>query len=374
MNCRCGLKNAGRRSSAITRRHWKSTVAEKTWMTKGMRIRHEALIAAIRRALEAEGVPASVSGIEAEVMAEADLMGVPSHGVRWLPGLVKAIREKRVHPDPRLSIIRERAATCVMDGDNGPGRYVATRGMEHAVERAKGYGAGVCLAAKTTHWGRAHSYACRAARSGMIGICTTNAIPNMLAWGSSRPLLGNNPIAIAVPRGPGLDPIVLDLAMSQAAVGKVGTYLREGREVPQGWGLDSAGQPTSDPAAIMASRKFLPMGEHKGAGLALMMELLTGALSGGLFSHEIERLDSSALDPNSSKLFLALDVAAFVEPQRLAARVADFLSYLHEAQEPGEPILFPGERGWQTRARNLAEGIPIHYDIVAQLRSSGIAL
>jgi len=343
-------------------------------MTAEIRIQLADLIAAIRRALGEAGVPSNVREIEAEVMAEADLMGVPSHGVRWLPGLVKAILERRVNPDPRLSIIRERAATCVMEGDNGPGRYVATRGMENAIERAARYGAGVCLAARTTHWGRAHSYACRAARAGMIGICTTNAITNMLAWGSSRPLLGNNPLAIAVPRGPGLDPIVLDLAMSQAAVGKVGTYMREGRAVPKGWGLDSEGQPTSDPAAIMASRKFLPMGEHKGAGLALMMELLTAALSGGLFSHEIERVDSSALDPNSSKLFVALDVAAFVDPQRLAARVEEFLSYLREAQEPGEPILYPGERGWQTRARNLAEGVPVHHDIVAQLQSAGISL
>jgi LDH2 family malate/lactate/ureidoglycolate dehydrogenase len=354
------------------RRKW--SVPEKIVMAGEIRVRHQVLIAAIRNALEAEGVPPPVREVEAEVMAEADLMGVPSHGVRWLPGLIKAIREKRVNPDPRLGVLRERAAVCVMDGDTGPGRYVAVRAMQHAVERAGRYGAGVCLAARTTHWGRAHAYACRAAQAGMIGICTTNAIPNMLAWGSSRPLLGNNPLAIAVPRGPNLNPIVLDMAMSQAAVGKVGTYLREGRSVPKNWGLDSAGEPTGDPAAIMASRKFLPMGEHKGAGLALMMELLTGALSGGLFSHEIERLDNSALDPNSSKLFLALDVEAFVQRERFAARVEDFLSYLLKEREPGNQAFYPGERGWQTRARYLAEGIPIHPEITAQLRAAGITL
>jgi LDH2 family malate/lactate/ureidoglycolate dehydrogenase len=352
----------------------KTPVQEKIAMAGEIRVQHQVLITAIRRALEAEGVPAPVRDAEAELMAEADLMGVPSHGVRWLPGLIKAIRDRRANPDPQLKILRERASVCVLDGDNGPGRYVAVRAMEHAVERAGRFGAGVCLAARTTHWGRAHSYACRAARAGMIGLCTTNAIPNMLAWGSSRPLLGNNPLAIAVPRGPNLDPIVLDMAMSQAAVGKVGTYLREGRAAPKNWGLDSAGQPTSDPAAIMASRKFLPMGGHKGAGLALMMELLTGALSGGLFSHEIERLDKTALDPNASKLFLALDVEAFVERERFLARVEDLLAYLHEAEEPGCRVLYPGERGWQTRKRYLAEGIPIHPEIAAQLRAAGIAL
>lgn len=348
--------------------------SEKTTQPENSEIRigYKALVEAIDKALEAAGVPAHVRKAEAELMAEADLMGVPSHGVRWLPGLIKALREGRVKPDPELVLLRERAAVCVLDGGNGPGRYVALRAMEHAVERAKRFGAGVCLATRTTHWGRAHAYACRAAHAGMVGLCTTNAIPNMLASGSSRPLLANNPLAIAVPRGPGRDPIVLDIAMSQAAVGKVGTYLREGRSVPANWGLDSSGQPTSDPAAIMASRKFLPMGEHKGAGLAIMMELLTGALSGGLLSHEIAQVDSSAIDPGSSKFFLALDVGSFVDPQRFSRRVEDYVAYL---QHEGEAeIYLPGERGRQTRDRYLAEGIPIHAEIVAQLQSAGVRL
>src|SRR5258708_7311963 len=117
--------------------------------------------------------------------------------------------------------------------------------------------------------------ACRAAQAGMIGLCTTNAIPNVVAWGSTRPLLGNNPLAIAVPRGEGKEPIILDIAMSQAAVGKIRTFLREGRKVPADWGLDGSGRPSDDPAAILASRSDLPFGGHKCVGLALMMALLT---------------------------------------------------------------------------------------------------
>lgn len=340
----------------------------------GVRIGHRVLVDIILGALEAEGVPGPVREAEAELMAEADLMGVPSHGVRQLPGLIRAIREKRANPSPNLQLLRGRAAVCVMDGDNGPGRYVALRAMEIAVERARGFGAGICLMSRTTHWGRAHAYACRAARAGMIGLCTTNAIPNMLVPGSHKPVLGNNPIAIAAPRAQGRDPIVLDIALSQAAVGKVGTYMREGRSVPTNWGLDKSGRPTSDPAEIMASRKFLPMGEHKGAGLAIMMELLTAALCGGLFSHEIARLDSSALDPNASKLFVAIDVASFVDVGRFEARVEDLVAYLRDSAGKGVEILYPGERGWKTRDRYLEEGIPIHPEIAAQLRSIGINL
>jgi LDH2 family malate/lactate/ureidoglycolate dehydrogenase len=338
-----------------------------------IRVKHEALVNTIRQTLADAGVPSPIRDVEAEIMAEADLLGVPSHGVRMLPGLVGAIREGRANPHPQLQIVRERAATCLLDGDNGPGRFVSAQAMQHAVERAKRLGIGACLATRVTHWGRAHAYAYRAAQADCIGICTTNAIPNMLAWDSTRPLLGNNPLAIGVPRVQGQEPIVLDMAMSQAAVGKIGTYLREGKRVPSRWGLDTAGNPTDDPAAILASRKLLPFGDHKGAGLALMMELLTGALAGGLLSHEIAQTDSTGLDSNSSKLFIALDVEAFAAKERFVQRVDDLLAYLRDA-EPGLNITFPGERGWQTRARYLAEGIPIHAEIVEQLRAIGVTL
>ncbi|HYK91237.1 MAG TPA: Ldh family oxidoreductase, partial [Acidobacteriota bacterium] len=281
--------------------------------------------------------------------------------------------EGRVTRDPRLRLVRERAATCVLDGDNGPGRYLSVQGMRHAMERAKNFGVGVCLSAQTSHWGRAHAYAYRAAHAGMIGICTTNAMTSMFVQGSSHSVLGNNPLAIGVPRARGQEAVVLDMAMTQAAVGKIGTYLREGKDVPLGWGLDESGSPTRDPAAILASRKFLPMGDHKGYGLCLMMEFLTAALVGGPLCFELSQLDRSTLDPASSKLFIALDVEAFVEPERFHQRVDDLLRSLRDAKGPGQEALYPGERGWRMRDRHLAEGIPIHPEIVSQLSAIGIS-
>ena len=342
-------------------------------MAGEFRIEHAKLAGIVAKTLADAGVPASVSAIESEVMVEADLLGVPSHGIRMLPGLVRGIRDGRVTANPKIKIVRKRPASCALDGDNGPGRFVSVKAMQHAIERAKRAGIGACLATRVTHWGRAHAYACRAAQAGMVGICTTNAIPNMLAWGSTRPLLGNNPLAIAVPRGHGHEPIVLDMAMSQAAMGKIGTYLREGKKVPANWGRDAAGQPTDDPAVILAGKRTLPFGEHKGVGLAFMMELLTGALSGGMFSHEIAQADATGLDAGSSKLFLALDISAFVDTERFAQRVEDLIAWLRQA-EPGLTITLPGERGWQARKNNLAEGIPIHAEIVAQLEAIGVRL
>jgi len=340
-------------------------------MAADLRIQHQQLVQVIRQALTQAGVPDEISEVEAEITAEADSFGVPSHGVRMLPGLLRAIRDGRVNPKPRLAISRDRPATCVLDGDHGPGRFISVQAMQQAVERARKCGMGACLATRLTHWGRAHAYVYRAAGQGMIGICTTNAIPNVVAWGSTKPLLANNPLALGVPRSPGKEPIVLDMAMSQAAVGKIRTFAREGRKAPTSWGLDPAGQPTDDPAAILASGRVLPFGDHKGAGLALMLELMTGALAGGLLSYEIAESNTSGMDVDSSKLFIALDVAAFVEPERFAQRVDDFIEWLHRT-EPGLEITLPGERGWKTRDEYMAKGIPIHPDIACELRQAGV--
>lgn len=337
----------------------------------GTRIPAAALQAAVLRALTARTVPPAIAAVEAEVIVEADLMGVPSHGVLMLPRLLAALDDGRANPAPDVRMVRSHGATCVLDGDRGPGRYVSMVAMGHAVERARTHGVGVCAVVHSTHWGRAHAYACHAARSGMVGVCATNAIPTLAAEGAPRAVVGNNPIAIAVPRADGQDPVVLDMAMSQAALGKVGTYLREGRDVPAGWGFSADGHPADGAAAILASGLLAPMGGHKGLGLAVMVELLTAALTGGPLGHEIAERDRSGLDPDASKLFVALDVAVFGGPAAFFRRVDDLLAHLHGA---AHGLLAPGERGWATRARYAAEGVPIHAAIIDQLAAAGIAL
>jgi LDH2 family malate/lactate/ureidoglycolate dehydrogenase len=337
------------------------------------RFRPDAIRRAIGDALAREGVPPHVREIEADLMTEAELHGVPSHGLLMLPRLLAGLREGRANPDPRLRVVRDSAAVCVLDGDRGPGRYVGVQGMRAAMERAARFGIGACLVTETTHWGRAHAYACVAAGEGFIGICTTNAIPNMLAPGCPRPVLGNNPLAIGAPRGGGRPPVVLDVAMSQAALGRVATAHREGQAVPFGWGLDEGGNPTDDAAAILASHGLLPMGGHKGAGLALMMELLTGALGGSLLSHEVARADASGLDGGASKLFVAIDVGAFGDRTRFEERVENLLAFLR-AGSSDPAALFPGERGWRTRAEYERDGIPIHPDVTAALQAAGVDL
>jgi LDH2 family malate/lactate/ureidoglycolate dehydrogenase len=331
------------------------------------------LEAIVADALQQAGVPAAIARVEAEITVESDLCGVPSHGVFLLPRLLAALKDGRANPRPVPRVLRESGATSVVDCDRGPGRYTAAQAMDRAVEQARRFGIGVCLAANATHWGRAHAYACRAARQGFVGLCTTNAMLNMTTAGLTRAVSGNNPLGIAVPRAGTADPVVLDIAMTQAAFGKVATWRREGRRVPLDWGVDLEGKMTDDPAAILASGLLLPMGGHKGIGLALMMELLTAGLAGGLFGYEIVQKDASGVDAGTSKLFIAIDVGALADREVFEARVETLLEHLHGIDEV-HPLLAPGERGWSARRENLRDGVPIHPDLVRHLATAGVVL
>lgn len=349
-----------------------------------LRIDYHALCQKVATRLSAAGVPEDRAQIEAQIMAEADLLETPSHGVRMLPGLIKALQEQRLAPAPNMVLVREMAATCVMDCGNGPGRYGAYRAMNAATERAEQFGIGVCLAKNTSHWGRAHAYASRAAQAGFIGICTTNAMPTMAMGGATTPTIGNNPLAIGIPhRAPSCasmppeeanpcahEPVVMDMAMSQAAVGKVATWLREGRTPPANWGLDAQGKPSTNGEAILKGA-VLPMGEHKGSALALIFELLTAALAGAAFSHQLYAKDQSGVDTHASKIFIALNVKAFIEPEEFNRQVSYYLNHLSDA---AAPFQYPGERGWLAKRNNLAAGVPLHQEIVAQLAQVDVKL
>jgi LDH2 family malate/lactate/ureidoglycolate dehydrogenase len=339
-------------------------------MTDSLRIPYTELCKKIAALLVQAGIPAERAHLEAQIMAEADLLEVPSHGVKMLPGLLLAITEGRIFPAPEVKVERDLGAICVVDFGNGPGRFAASTAMNMAMQKAQQFGVGVCLAKRASHWGRAHAYANRAAQSGYIGICTTNAVPSMAIWGAKSRVIGNNPLAIGVPGANTSEPVVLDIAMSQAAVGKVRTWLREGKPLPNNWGIDAQGNPSSDAHAILAGA-VSPMGEHKGSGLALMIELLTAALAGAAFSHQIRARDSSGIDPESSKLFIALNVNAFIDPEEFTQGVDEFLSYLKDV---ATPFQYPGERGWRAKRENLIAGVPLHPEIVEELRQAGMEL
>jgi len=333
-------------------------------MSEVRRIAHADLVQFFKDALAAVGVPSHVAEIEAGIGAEVDLCGVHTHGVRLLPTMIEHLKAGRTNGAPELAAVVEYPAAVLYETDRGLGRYVSAVCMDRAVDKAREYGIGAVAVRGVAHWGRAHSYALRAAQQGMVGLCFTNAIVNFAAWGTSAPSLGNNPMAIGVPgdvskmgasRSDAIQPVVLDLAMSQSSVSRVRMAAQAGERVPLGWGLDEKGEPTDDPQAIIDSGRFLPMGGHKGSGLA-----------NGLLCFEQGTLrNPTDTAGGSAKLFIAIRSFGDWLPGRLAELVAH-LKEAAPAPEQGE-ALWPGEGSFRRRSEYLREGIPLPEQLAVAL-------
>lgn len=323
------------------------------------------------RVFQAVGVHAEDAETAAAVMIEANLCGVDSHGVRMLPGYITLIRNGKINPGGRIKIIKESPVIAHLDGNLALGSVVGVHAMETAVEKAKISGVGLVLVRNSTHWGRPAYYPMLAARKGCIGICFGNTESNMPPWGATESRVGNNPISIGAPRASG-EPVVLDMAMSQAALGKIAMYDRMGRKVPPGWGLDDKGRSTDDPASILKSKHILPMGQHKGSGLSIMIDMMTGILSGG--KHGGELLEEAKGQPWAtaySQTFIAIDVAIFIPFKEFQRRVDEFVTYVKGAQraEGFSEITVPGERALREKDLRKRNGIPLDDVTLGELQT-----
>jgi 3-dehydro-L-gulonate 2-dehydrogenase len=231
------------------------------------------------------------------------------------------------------------------DGRRAPGNLNAYACMGRALEMARECGIGCVALSNTTHWMRGGTYGWQAANAGMIGVCWTNTLPNLPAWGDTVPRLGNNPLVIAVPREDGH--VVLDMAMSQFSYGALAAHRKRGESLPVDGGFDAEGNLTRDPAAIERSLRPLPIGYWKGSGLALVLDMIAAMMAGGLATHQIPP------DPEREigvcQMFLAMNTAAFPEVGTIGDGV---IAAMGGARYPGERVL-------KIRAENLARGIPV---------------
>jgi LDH2 family malate/lactate/ureidoglycolate dehydrogenase len=321
--------------------------------------------------LQVVGVLREEAETAAAVMIEASLCGVDSHGVRMLLGYITLIRNGKINPRGQIKVIKETAVIAHLDGDLALGSVVGVHAMQMAVEKAKTSGVGFILVRNSAHWGRPAYYSTLAARQGCIGICFVNTESNMPPWGAKEPRIGNNPLSIGAPRAGG-EPVVLDMAMSQAAWFKIVMYSREARKVPLGWGLDEEGRPTEDPALILKSKRMVPMGQHKGSGLSLMIDIITGILSGGKYCGELsEEGKGQPWATGYSQAFIAIDITTFISLEEFQRRVEELLTYVKGAKraESFGEITIPGERAWRERALRERDGIPLDEMTLGELRT-----
>jgi len=325
-----------------------------------MRISYQELFDAFVRVLCKTGLDDDRARLCARLVADASRDGVPSHGLNLFPRLIAMIRAGVVDVHARPLRVSAVGALERWDGRRGIGNLNAHASMDAAIALARVHGIGCVALANTNHWMRGGAYGWQAAEAGVIGLCWTNTLPNLPPWGATVPRVGNNPLVIAIPR-PGRDGahVVLDMAMSQFSYGALASYRRRGEPLPVPGGYDAAGELTTDPAAIEASHRPLPIGFWKGSGLALMLDMMAALLSGGRATHQIPAHPEQ--ETGLSQVFMALDLSLLEAPATTPGTVDAILEDLQTR--------YPGERTLETRRQNLEQGIPVEPSIFELVRS-----
>lgn len=303
------------------------------------------------------GFAADRAGTCAHLFAETTRDGVYTHGLNRFPRFVKTVQNGSVDPAGAAVATGRKGALERWDGCKGPGNLNALEAMERAIALAVEHGIGCVAMGNTNHWMRGGTYGWRAAEAGMIGICWTNTMPNLPPWGGVEPVIGNNPLVIAVPRAAG--PVVLDMAMSQFSYGALASYRRRGELLPMDGGYDEEGNLTRDPSAIEKSWRPLPVGYWKGSGLAVVLDLAAAMMAMGRTTHQIST--DPLLETGISQMFMALDPMAFGTAPHLDQIADEVVASLHNTRPDvsGKTVRYPGENTLRIREENLRLGLPV---------------
>jgi LDH2 family malate/lactate/ureidoglycolate dehydrogenase len=334
--------------------------------------------------LAAWGMDGAAARTTAEVMAETDLAGVDSHGISMLPLYDRMRRAGQLDLRAEVRTVRESATTALLDAGAGLGHPAGVAAMGLAVEKALAHDLGAVAVFNSHHFGAAGHYALMAARRGAIGIVASSTrFVTMVPTFGAEPVLGTNPLAVAVPAGRN-EPVLLDMATTVVAANKIKVYDYWGKALPAGWVVDGAGLPVTDAAEGLRTVLERPegglnpiggagmdLGGHKGYGLALVVHLLGGALTGGSFSPLRNRTQKPGDPDNIGHLFLALNPAAFRPPEDFLGDVDAVIETLHGARpaDPAQQVLVPGDPERATRAERLARGVPVPGELAAQIRA-----
>jgi LDH2 family malate/lactate/ureidoglycolate dehydrogenase len=325
--------------------------------------------------LRAWGVTDEHAETTVERILYADLHGIDSHGSAMLRFYDELRAAGRLDPRPSVEVVRDGAATVLIDGGGGLGHVPATLAMEQAIDRSLGSGAGIAAVRNSGHFGAAGAYAAMAAERGLIGIATTSTPTRTVVPTFGRePRLGSNAIAVAAPAGRNR-PFLLDMATSTVSLGKLAERSRGGGRIPSGWALDDRGSPVTSGRLAMRHRRLTPLGGaastsgYKGYGLGVVVEILSALLPG------VEANGSHDEHRPVGHFFCAIDPSAFRERGALADELDGLIDSLHATPpaEPGERVLVPGDPEEQVFAERSAHGIPLSRSVFEDIRAVSIA-
>jgi len=306
------------------------------------------------------GMPASDSEFMGQCLVDADLRGVHSHGTRYTVSYVRSLQRGAWNPTPSIRVAQERAATAVIDADRSAGHLSSHRAMQLAIEKAKQYGTATVVVRNSSHCGALAYYTQMAADAGCIGFASTTAGRLMAPWGGVDKIIALNPLSWAAPTNKPWS-VDLDMATSIIAGSKLGMAIEKGEKIPLGWALDEQGRPTDDPAAAQKGT-LLPVGGPKGYGMSVILDIISGVLSGATFGRGLG-------GPGGGHFFQATDVTAFMPLDDFRRLMGDLIDQIKGSQlAPGSTGIFlPGEIEWNNKSARVKGGIPMTAGVMDEI-------
>jgi len=323
------------------------------------------------KVMQKRGMAEEHARITAEVLVTTDQMGIHSHGVVSLRQYLKRIEKGGLVANAQPEIVKEGSAWACMDGKRTIGMVSAYRAMELAIVKARSVGIGYVTLRNSSHCGAVGYYANMAAKEGMIGLCMSGCTPIMAVTGGKGATMGNNPISYAVPAGKEKT-ILFDIALSRVAAGKIVAANTVGKKIPDDWYVDAEGLPTTDPSLYPHIGALLPMAGHKGYGFAVMVEVLSGVMSGGGILGEVGHwlFGPQSAPENLTQCMIAINVGAMMPIEQFKERVDHMIRSIKNSPKAKgtERIYLPGEIEWERFAENQVKGIDLPDDVWIKLK------
>ncbi len=340
-----------------------------------MKFTAEQLTAYVKEIMLKMNLPQEDSQIVAESLVSANLRGVDSHGVTRIPIYVKRLKAGVVNPNPDIKVIEESGGTLLIDGDAGMGQVVGARAVERGINKAKENGSVYIGVKNSTHFGTGSYFANKGVKQDVITYAMSNAPSTMAPWGGKEPYFGTNPYAFGIPAGKN-KPIILDMATSVVARGKIILSAQKGEEIPEGWAIDKEGRSTTN-AQEALDGSVLPFGGPKGYAISMMIDVMSGVLTGAGFGPHINNIygdfDKSQ---NVGHFFQMIDVSRFMPPEVFKERVDQMIEEIKESPkaEGVEEILVPGEIEANIEKERRANGITLSKEVYEDIKEVGESL
>ncbi len=337
-------------------------------MEEPPRIQVDRLIDFAAAVYESAGMPSEDARLIADTLVQADLWGHQSHGVLRLGWYLDRLRNRVMRPAPQIEQLIDAGAMGLIDGHDSVGQVVTMQATHQAIRRAKAHGVGVVGVRNSNHFGTCMYYTLAGARADCVMLLTTNGGPAMAPWGGRKKIVGTNPWSVAAPAGKH-PPLVMDMANTGVARGKIYLARNKRLPIPLGWAINALGAPTTDPQEAIDGI-ILPMAEHKGYAIAVIVDLLSGVLTGSGFLAAVHSPYETAQKSNCGHLMIAIDIEALQPLAQFHARMEAFIAELKSvplAQGFAE-VFYPGEMEARNNLRNRREGVQLPADTIADLR------